>query len=172
MIKKIYYDLIPVLIIIAMFGYVLGIYFNLFNIPYLYQITTSTGSKMWCYDMKGYIDNINGAFNGFEELKLEQNPLSWQKTNANMLDSEFWNTLFNNIAYIFNFFIYALNIVLFVFRLIAYIVVNLLCIMGMVKDKTLWKNPSNGLYYNIEPNWLMKTFTWIAMNLQIPFIQP
>lgn len=166
MIKKMWLDTIPILIIIAMFGFVLGVYFGLFNIPFIYQITTATGQKMWSFDVPHWLQNINGAFVGFDKLKLEKNPLEWQSTNASMLDSEFWETLLNNIAYCFNWIIYLFNVILFVVRLIAYIIVNILCILGMVKDPMTW----NGQTY--EPNWLMEIFIWISNNLQIPFINP
>lgn len=172
MLKKLWLDTIPILIVIAMFGYVLGVYFGLFSIPFIYKYTTLTGQQLWRFDIPNWLQNINGAFVGFEQLELKQNPLQWQSTNAGMLDSEFWTTLLNNIAYCFNFLIYILNIALFVIRLIAYIIVNILCILGMVRNTYVWTNPNTGMQTTYEPNWLMEIFIWISNNLQIPFIEP
>ena len=172
MIKKLWLDTIPILIVIAMFGFVLGVYFNLFEIPFIYKITTTTGQQMWRFDIPHWLQNINGAFVGFEQLVLEKNPLHWINSDASFLQEEFWTTLLNNLAYCFNYLIYALNVILFVVRLIAYVVVNILCILGMVKEPMTWQNPYNGAINTYEPNWLMEIFIWISQNLQIPFIQP
>lgn len=166
MIKKLWLDTIPIMIIISMFAFVLGVYFGLFEIPFLYQITTATGQKLWHFDTAHWLQNINGALVGFEKLKLESNPLEWQTTEEGFLNSEFWQVLLNNIAYMFNYLIYVLNIFLFIIRLIAYIIVNILCIIGFVKDPITWSG------HTYEPNWLMNIFLWISNNLQIPFIQP
>lgn len=170
--KKIYYDLIPILIIIPMFAFTIGVYFHIFEIPFLYQYTTITGASLWRFDITSYLKNIDGAFNNLAELKLELNPLTWKTTSASFTSKQFWDTLLNNIAYMFNYLIFVLNTILFVFRFIAYLVVNILCILGMVRNPYTWTNPSTLITTIYQPNWLISVFTWISTNLQIPFIQP
>lgn len=170
MIKKMYYDLIPLIIFITMFAYVLGVYFNLFDIPFLYQITTSTGAKMWHFDTISYLRNIDGAFNSLKELKITPNPREWIDSNASFLESEFWEAILNNMAFLFNQFLWFLNVILFVFRFAAYISTNILAILGMVNNTLDWKNPQTGLISRYEPNWLMQIMTFIAQNLEIPYV--
>ncbi len=172
MIKKIWLDTIPILLVIAMFAFVLSVYYGLFQIPFIYQITTATGQTMWRFDTAAWFRNLNGAFGSIEELELKQNPLEWQSTDAGMLEGEFWTVLLNNIAYMFNFLIYALNIFLFVVRLIAYLATNILCIIGFVRQPMTWQNPYTLQTTTFEPNWLMNISLWISHNLQIPFIIP
>lgn len=165
MIKKIFLDTLPIIIIIAIFAYVISIYFKLFEIPYLYQTTTITGAKFWVWDIKTYLQNLDGSFSSITKLELEKNPLEWKNTQASFIDREFWQTLLNNLAYMFNYFIYFLNVILFIFRFLAYIIINILSILGMVRKPTMYMDK---LY---EPNWFMEIFVWISENLQIPFIK-
>ena len=165
MIKKIFLDTLPIIIIIAIFAYVISIYFKLFEIPYLYQTTTITGAKFWVWDIKTYLQNLDGSFSSITKLELEKNPLEWKNTQASFINREYWQTLLNNLAYMFNYFIYFLNVILFIFRFLAYIIINILSILGMVRKPTMYMDK---LY---EPNWFMEIFVWISENLQIPFIK-
>ena len=161
MIKKIWLDTMPILIVLCMFAFIFGVYYGLFEIPFIYKIE---GTNAWNFDLRNYFLNLDTALVGFQELKLELNPLRWQDHGANMLQSQFWQDILNNLAYIVNNLAFFINIILFVARVIAYAVVNILCILGMVKNPMEW----NGKIY--EPNWLMEIFIWISQNLQIPYI--
>lgn len=172
MVKKLWLDTIPILLVITMFAFVLGVYYGLFEIPFLYQITTTTGQTMWHFDTAKYFINLNGAFNSISELTLERNPLEWKNTDASMLESEFWTTLLHNMAFIANWLIFMMNLGLFVIKFIAYLAINLLCIMGMVRQPTQWTNPQTMELQTYNPNWLMEIFTWLATNLQINYIIP
>ena len=165
MVKKIFLDTLPIILIIAMFAYVFTIYLGIFQIPFIYKYTTSLGQTMWRFDIHEYLINIQNNFTSIAELELEKNPLEWQNTQASFIDRQFWQTLLNNLAYMFNYFIYFLNVILFIFRFLAYIIINILSILGMVRKPTMYMDK---LY---EPNWFMEIFVWISENLQIPFIK-
>ena len=175
MIKKVFYDLIPITIVIAMFAFTLGVYFNIFDIPFLYQYPTSAGGQvigqLWRFDITAYLRNLDGSFNSLQSLKITPNPLQFRTTEEGFLDSEFWEVLINNIAYMFNYIIYFLNVVLFIFRFIAYLIVNILAILGMIREPYFWTNPITGVQTLYEVNWLMSTATWICNNLEIPMIE-
>lgn len=164
MVKKIFLDTLPIILIIAMFAYVFTIYLGIFQIPFIYKYTTSLGQTMWRFDIHEYLINIQNNFTSIAELELEKNPLEWQNTQASFIDRQFWQTLLNNLAYMFNYFIYFLNVILFIIRFMAYVITNILAILGMVRNPIEY----NGQIF--EPNWLMTIFTWITQNLQIPFI--
>lgn len=159
--KKIFIDTLALFIVIAFFGITFKNFFGIAN-PYLQTtIVQETGIKITYYDYGAYIVQLNNSFNTFgQELQLEWPPRVW-KSVAGL---DWFDDLVNNLAFIFDWIYMPINVVLWPMRLSAWIVKQVFVILGFVAET----QTINGTTYN--PEWFMKTFTWMSEHLAIPYI--
>lgn len=160
MILDIVNKLLKPVIIIACVSMVITWAFNVQNM--LITETTYNGITMKVVNFRLYLQNLTNAW---ETNALNFNdvipPGSWQEVSGSIVDSSFWNSLFNNMAYIIQWLYFPINFLLYITRWVAWIVKLALALIG-------WNTAtnSNGEYYSS----LVQILVWITQNLKIPYI--
>lgn len=160
------YDLIKAswkpLILIALVSLTITWAFNIQNT----MITTQTinGIKIMTFNAHTYMQNISNAWRtnalNFQDIIP---PTQWEDVSGNMLQSQFWESLVNNMAVIANWAYFPINFVLWILRWVTWLCNILLAIIG-------W-NTQQDAYGNYNSNLVMIN-DWITQNLMIPYIQP
>lgn len=146
------------IILIAVIGFALTLMWGE-SLGFLTKQTTN-GITYWKYDYFGYINNIQASVTDTTVLELKSIPRSWANIDANILESEFWEDLGNNLAFMLDIWIFAINLLIYNFRIGGYILRFVLSVIG----------------FNMQPGvsigamqWL-KEFVQIVINLQIPYV--
>lgn len=156
--------LFPYIVIFGIFAIMLNNLFNEDNALFS-TITTNSGLTMYKLDLHKYIYNLE---NMWKANTLQFNQLiqtrTWQTTNATMLQSEFWNVMINNLAYIFNWLYLPINIICFILRFVMYLAYLILGFLGFNTEYTAL----NGTINSTSP--LMGIIEWIFTYFQIPYI--
>lgn len=126
---RLFKKIIKYTIILGVIGFCLNMIFD--NAIGFLQIERYNGVLIYRYDYFSYMENLRQSFTGTTELTLELPTRIWQNTNANMINEEFWEVMGNNLALIFDYLIFALNILLWPLRLMAYFLRGVLAIIGL-----------------------------------------
>jgi hypothetical protein len=160
MIKKIFLDTLGIILVICFFAVTFKTFFGI-NTPYLQTYTTELGQQITYYDYSAYFMQINNSFNNFgQQLQLQLPSRQW--VNVGGLD--WFADLANNLAVVFNWIYFPLNVILWPIRLLTWILKETLILLGFVEFTTT----VNNVTYN--PEWFMTTLSWLSQNLAIPYI--
>ena len=151
--------LIKPITIIALVSIVATWAFNVQNV--LITDTTINGVAIKTVDLRTYLINITNAWEtnalNFEDILPSR---QWEEVTGSVIDSTFWNALFNNMALIFDWLYFPINFILWILRWISWLLKLLLAVIG-------WNvGQNNGVYYSQ----LVEILVWITKNLMIPYI--
>lgn len=109
------------------------------------------------FNFQNWLQNISIAASKTTELTLKMPTRTWT-SDANLFN--IFDMLVNNLALILDYGILAINIVMFPFRIIAYIVELLLAFIGFNINNT----EGNAF------KWLMELLSWFINRLEIPYV--
>ena len=160
--KKMIIDTIGLIIFGSFFMYILSLFLGVSS-PYIYTTTQYNGIELTYIDTALYARTLNAYFNISnigELLRLDLPSRQWISNGADVI-----YIISNNIAVIFDWLYMPINIVLWVFRLIAFVFYSTFMLLGMT--------PAGGIIVNgqtYQPEWFMTTLNWIVQNLAIPYI--
>lgn len=122
---------------------------------------TINGMKILVFDYKIYVDSLTNSFMTnalqFEDILPNR---TWQEVQGAVWDEVFWNSLFNNMALIFDWLYFPLNFLLWIIRWISWVMRVALALIG-------WDFTTVNGEYNST---LIKVLTWIIEQLMIPYI--
>lgn len=157
--KKLFKDTLALLIIVFITMYLSQAVFGINN-PYLVK-THYYGQEMTYIDTASYFRNIKTAFTSFgDELALQPPPQQWISSGADII-----YVFINNMKFIFNWFVYIIDILLYPFRLLAWVLRNIFVLLGFTYQQNLVIGNET---YN--PPWFMNILNWLAQEFKIPFI--
>ena len=126
------------------------------------EIKSINGISILTFNWYSYISSLNDAWStnalNFEDILP---PGEFVEVEGAIWDETFWNTLFNNMAYIIQWIYFPLNFSAYIFRWFCWVIRLGLALIGW--DFTI---KANGDYNSI----LIQTLTWITQNLAIPYI--
>lgn len=160
MIKKIIFDTLGIILVICFFALTFKTFFGIAS-PYLQTTTTEFGQKITYYDYGTYFTQLNNSFNNFgQQLQIDIPERTWK--NVGGLD--WFEDLANNLAVIFNWIYFPINVILWPIRLLSWAIKETLILLGFVEFQTT----INGITYN--PEWFMKTLSFLSQKLAIPYI--
>ena len=152
--------LIKPITIIALISIVATWVFNIQNV--LISEQTINNVRIKVVDLRLYLLNISNAwqsnalnFNDILPTRL------WEEVTGSIIDSTFWNALFNNMALIFDWLYFPINFILWLLRWLCWLLKIVLAIIGWNVGYN-----SNGVYYSQ----LVEILVWITDNLMIPYI--
>ena len=109
---------------------------------------------MWKFDFWKYLTNLQLSTSNLSVLVFKTPTRAWQ----NNMD---WNALGNNLLVILDYLIMVINIILYPIKIGAYLLQNLLAILGVNTDVN---NTNNGL------GWLVSFVQDILGNFAIPYL--
>lgn len=139
-----------IIIMLGTIGYIINSIFNRNSVSFLHPIVIS-GETYYTYDLLGYIKNIKETITDLSILELATPEREW--SNAGNIQA-----IINNLVVIFNWIYMPINVILWPIRIVGYLLLNLLALIGI--------NIQNPTY----SSGLIKTLTWITQNLSIPYI--
>lgn len=146
------------IIIIGVFAFAIRLTFGT-GTTTLIQHATTNGIDYFKIDIWAYINNIKTGLGQVNELTLRTQTLEWKVINSNILQGQFWADLGNNMAYILNWVIFGLNILIYPFRIGAYLIKFILMVFGL----NMTSATNNGL-------WWLKQLIDFLLTLQIPYV--
>ena len=101
------------IIFIGVIGVALNIAMGSTTASYIYAEQIEGTNQIWYkMDVQGYINNIADAFTSIPFFDWKTPTTEWQSLPADPLNTDFWEGLLNNMAFIFNWFIFAINLIL------------------------------------------------------------
>lgn len=112
----------------------------------------------YVYNMRSYLQNIQIAAQKTTYLQLDMPTREWQTGAFELIGIT--QQISNNLAVMLDYSILALNIVLFPFRIIAYIVQILMAVIGL----NIYETNNNAF------SWLIELTNWFIDRLQIPYV--
>lgn len=145
-------------IILGMLGLGLNTLFGYNTVSFLVMQRTN-GILYYKYDIWNYLANIKNQIMSTTMLNLTMNPREWINTSASVLDGQFWDATWNNMAFMLNWIIFGLNILIFPARIGGYIASSTFAIIGL-NTLTIENNPLG---------WLI-TLAEFLEGLQIPYV--
>lgn len=150
---------------IAMIAFALNFIFgneqtNTYVVSYLSKQTIN-GVTFYKYDVFNYLKNLEATFTDTPQLFLHLPEREWANIDTGILEEEFWQDLVNNLAFMLNVVITAINILLFPIRLVFYLVQTLLAIIGLPMVE--------GTYQNNPLKWLIDIVKTLTV-LEIPYV--
>lgn len=160
--KKIFIDTLGIVLVICFFALTFSMFFGI-QTPYL-QTTTAelTNVKITYYDFAGYFRNIQGHFTNFgNELDINIPQRQWRSVAFLTL----FEDLANNMAFIFNWFVFVINVLIWPVRLLCWLIKSAFIILGIIDMPMI----INGQGYN--PPWFMDVLTALTEQMQIPYIE-
>lgn len=119
--------------------------------------TLGTNFYIWKFDFWHWIENIQLAASNISELQLKLPTRQWDWMD-NVFDGA---ALTNDLALMLDYLILVINVMLYPFRIGAYLCQNALAILGVNNDIN---DPRNGLA------WLITFVETLIRYIQIPYI--
>ncbi len=132
-----------ILSILGVIALALNLVFGMGTIQYLEQIKLGS-ITLYKYNFDKYFINLSNSLQDTSVLTLAWQTRTWT------------NDLINNLAYIANIFIFGINLLIYPFRVGAYVVKNILALMGVN-------------FMNIEGSnisWLAQLINWLIAFVQ------
>lgn len=148
-----------ILIILGVIALCLNMALGNQTVTYLKRIYIyETDLTFYEFNFKDYITNIKLSIDDTSILSLEiPNNRTWQTLGL----TDFGEALGNNLAIILNWFLFIINVIIYPFRIGAYILKNILAIIGVNMDTTA---SENGLA------WLISLVNFFIERIQIPYV--
>ena len=145
------------LVIIGVVGVALNLGLGNQTVMYLTK-TKIDASGLYAYEFNfySYLDNLRMAISNTTELQLELPTRQWEW----MTDIWNWEPLGNDLALILDYLIFGLNCLVYPLRIGAYLIRNILAILGI--------NMSTNYAYN-GMAWLVQLSQFL-ISIQIPYI--
>lgn len=109
------------------------------------------------FDFSEYIKNLNLSITDTSKLTLELPTRQWE----NMTSVLNWEPLGNDLALILDYVILIINVLIYPLRVGAYLLRNILAILGVNQDTN---QTTNGLA------WLVQLVNWLVERIAIPYI--
>lgn len=125
-----------------------------------YQVS-NTHFYYYKFTWWNYLKNIEMSTSDISILKLEMPTRTWINITSNILENQFWADLSNNLALMLDYVIMVINILLYPLKIGAYLLRNILAILGVNQDVN---NENNGL------GWLARFINEILGRISIPYI--
>lgn len=144
MIKR-YKEIAIALIIIGVIGFSLATIFGKEVILLISEHQTN-GITYYKIDVWTYLDNIQTSIGQTAYLNLTTPSRRWAEITSNIIEEQFWEDLGNNMAVILNWIIYGLNIIIYPFRIGAYVFKQILVVLG----------------FNVEPQSQTHSMSWLV----------
>lgn len=114
---------------------------------------TINGQTLTTFQLDAYLRNLSNTWNGYPlQFRDILPPRTWDSTGT-------WDAIFNNLAYIFDWIYFPLNLVLYVVRWFAWI----LCLVFALFGFTMTVNPETITGLN-------DILPWLVSHLMIPYI--
>ena len=161
-------------IIIALVSYILTYLFK-FNTGIIQKYEVY-GITQYRFSIKDYLVNLSN-FNTYTNISITTiiPSRTWTDPGSNWISDQFWEAIINNIAYIFDWLYFPLNIILYVIRLAVYVVRLLLAVIGWPLSTHIQLSTSCGIgqpycYEVVFDSQLMQALTWITNKLIIPYV--
>ena len=146
-------------IIIGLIGYCFNLIFG--NSVGFIEIERHNGILIYTYNFFDYLENLRNSFSGTTALTLELPTREFiTLEGTNILESDFWQAMGNNMALMLDYIIFALNILLWPLRLGAYLIRAILAIIGI--------NVIPPITHNLK--WLVDLVNNMIEFIQIPYI--
>lgn len=142
-----------ILIMIGTIGIALNMIFGSDSVSYL-SVDYVNNIKFYKYDFASYISNLRATLSQTTQLNLQTNPRTWQDGSTLT-----WTALINDLAFILNYIIFAINILIYPFRIGGYILQNTWAILGLNSNMS----GQNPIYWL----WILSR---VMTGLQIPMI--
>ena len=155
--KKTILTLISFTILIGVVAIAINTAFGNQTIMFLEKQQINIGTThfyIWKYDFWKYLTNLQMATSNLSVLVFELPTRQWN----NNMD---WNALGNNLLVMLDYIILIVNIILYPLKIGAYLLQNILAILGVNADVN---STRNGLA------WLVRFITEILGNIAIPYI--
>ena len=147
------------LIILGVIGYSLNLVLPGTIVSYITK-EMHMGQTIYRYDLYAYIEELKTTLSSIDVFEIEFFEREWVDIDSNIFESEFWEALVNNLAYMLDVVIFAINLILYPFRFMFWVIKFILALIGVaVNDPNL----NNGL------QWLIQAINFMA-GLQIPFV--
>ena len=160
--KRAILKIITFTIVIGVFALAFNMAFGNQTITYLTKIRVNTtqGNNFYYYkfDFWNYLKNIQLTTSDISVLTFEMPTRTWQSPTD---ITDFFPIIANDLAVILDYVIMIINILLYPLRVGAYLIRNVLAILGVNTDTT---NEYNGLA------WLIKFVRDILSRIAIPYI--
>ena len=111
------------LIVIAVIGLASNQVFGMNATPFITKYTTKTGIVLYKYDFKNYFLNLKTNITSLTALKIDKPTTTWATTGDPLNLA--------NLTTMFNWFLYAINWLLYPIRIGGYLLCNLFAILGL-----------------------------------------
>lgn len=130
-------------------------WFMSFNLALLIKDSIN-GIEFYRIDLAYYTTNLSNTWDSFPAtFNNLLPPRQWDSTGT-------WDSIFNNIAYVFDWLYFPINLLLFFIRMISWFFVILLALMGIETAPAFIQGETAGTFID--------TFVWVSKNLMIPYI--
>lgn len=162
--KKILISMITFTIVIGIVALSINTAFGNQTITLIEKIRYQTGNTHFYYyrfTWWEYMTNLNLTTTDTSILRFEMPTREWQEIQGNIFQDIWWQYLGNDLAVILNYIILAINILLYPLKLGAYLLRNVIALLGINQDTD---NPNNGL------SWLVIFVRDILSNIVIPYV--
>ena len=146
------------IIIIGVFAYAINLFFGDATINMLTKVSYN-GIEMYKLDVWVYLQNVQQSMEQTTYLTLNVQNRTWTNITSNFLQEEFWQALGNNMAYILNWLIFLINVIIYPFRIGAFMLKQGLVILGINIDPTA----THGL------KWLVNLVNFLV-KIAIPYV--
>lgn len=150
-------------IIALMIGVVaigINMLFGTNTVSFIYRERVEASGLYWYkYDFWGYINNLKNSIADTAQLELSIQTRDWVNITSTIVQEQFWVDLGNNMAVILNWILFGLNVMLYPFRIAAYVIKQLLAFIGINTQSST----NNGLW------WLVQLVRFLT-GLQIPYV--
>ena len=160
--KRQFIKIISFTILIGVLALAFNTAFGSNTITYLQKIQVNrfyARFYMYKLDMWGYIRNLQLSTTDLSILRFDMPTKQWQTEIEDI--TQFFNVITNNLCVILDYIIMILNIMLYPLRVGAYVIRNMLAILGVNIDTT---DQNNGLA------WLVIFVNDILGRIVIPYI--
>lgn len=104
---------------------------------YIEEIEVQLGNKTYhllTYNFADYFENIKNTVSSPTMLKIEMIPQTWQMPSGSWLEPDFWEAILNNLEFMVNVGIFALNILLYPLRIWTYLGRTVLALIGVNRN--------------------------------------
>ena len=151
LIKKI----MPAIILLGCIGLILTLLFGYNTL--VNEYITPNGVKMYYIDIPQYAENINNAITGtpppFETITPS-------RTWVAVAGTDWYKDLVNNLAYLFDWLYFPINVILYALRWVAWVYKIEFAVIGWPMKQI------NGSYQSV----IIQILNWLSQNYMIPYI--
>lgn len=149
--------IVSFIILLGAIGVSLNLALGNQTVVYLTKIRMDNGQFIYKFNFANYLMNITTNVSDTSKLALALPSREWQW----MTTITNWEPLGNDLALILDYIIFIINIIIYPFRIGAYLLRSLLTLVGINTDVN---NNYNGLA------WLIELVNWMVERIQIPYI--